>query len=368
MGIILLIMALIVMLAGCGAPPDPAETRVPLQTISLLDSVGVELGDSSYVFGAIMGIEFLPGGGFAVLDRAAGNIRLYTGDGVHQRTVSRSGSAPGEIVQAYGLMVWSNGDLGVIDPFQGGLMRFSPEGEYLGLEFEVIRNVPLEPRLVGDSSYVAVRTEIHEYLDQVVVESFIGSFPLAWEPSLKYISEQTVWDPFNMGDFLLNTFFYRPWAVDQGRGTVYVAPYDQGRYSIMVFHPDGEGAGTLSTEIERVRKTPEEIAREKDYLAAFLTAAEAGEPMYDVNIEPFPYRHPVQSMEVDDEGNLWVLRGDLDGVFFNVWNSRGERVTDFEIPGLQGGDLRFRVRDHRMILYSENPEDYQKIYLASIPR
>jgi hypothetical protein len=357
----------VLLISGCENAAIPAESGVSLCTLSIIDSVGVELGDSAYIFGAILGAEFMPFGGFAVLDRAAGNIRLYSDTGSHQRTISRGGSGPGEIVQAYGLIVWPNGDMGVFDPYQGGLMRFNPGGEYLGLQFEAVQNIPLDPVMVGDSSYVAMRSAIHHENDQVFVESFLGSFPMTWEPSVKYISDLTLFDPSGLGDFLISTFFYRPWTVDRRRGTVYVAPYDQGRYSIMVFNPDGSSGGVLTLPTVPVEKTPDEIAGEREYIAAFLTAAEGGDPMYNVWCDPLPFKHPVGSMTVDDAGNLWVLRGDRDDVFFNVWNASGEHAFDCVLPGVPGGDIRFRVSGNRMLLYRENPLDYQKIYIIAVP-
>lgn len=354
-------------LLGCGGTGTPAEPEIPLCNLSLVDSVGVELGDSAYVFGGIIGLEFMPGGGFAVLDRALCNVRLYTEDGDHALTIGRRGSGPGEIIQPFGLLVWSNGDLGVIDPFQGGLLRFGPDGEYLELVFQATHNIPFDPRMVGDTAYIARRTTIEAEGDQVFMESFLGRFPMTWEPSHKYLSTRVPLDPSSMADFLLRDFFYSSWALDRNNGRLYAAPFQDGAYRILVFPVSGGEPDVITMETVPVAKTEEEIRLEKAFIASYLTAAEGGNPMYDVNCNPWPYRIPIAGMEVDDGGNLWVLRGDTDQVFFNVWSAAGERLYDTVLPDFPTGDLRFRIRGDRMLLYSENPADYQQIYIVAIP-
>lgn len=358
---------LAVLAAGCGQQQLPAEQQIPLCNLSVLDSVGVELGDSAYIFGGIMGVEFLPGGGFAVLDRATCNIRLFTDTGEHTATIGRRGTGPGEIVQPYGLLVWSNGDLGVIDPFQGGLLRFSQNGEYLGIVFEATHNIPFDPRMVGDTAYIAQRTAIETDGDQAFMETYLGFFPMSHDPAHKYISERTALDPSTMAEYILHSFFYSSWAVDTETGTLYAAPFHEGEYRILAFPCGGGEPRVMGMEVEPVAKTPEEIELERAFVASYLTAAEGGNPMYDVNCDPWPYKLPVEGMFVDDSGNLWVLRGDTGEVLFNVWSSAGERSFDVALPGFEAGDYGFRIRGDRMLLWRENPTDYQKIYLVAIP-
>jgi hypothetical protein len=367
-GLIRLTFPAVMVLAvgGCGSPADDSE-GASLLTLVLEDSIGVELGDSSYVFGAITGMEFMPDGGFAVLDRASCNIRLYDHDGVYQSTVGRRGSGPGEIVQPFGLLVWSNGDLGVIDPFQGGLLRFNTRGDYLGVEMEVTHNVPVYPRMVGDTGYVAQRSAFFNEGGQDCMEAFLGFFPMTWEPSVKYVSRSVPLDPNIMGDFFLTEFFYSSWAVDPEAGVIYAAPFQDGAYRILAFPLGGGDPGEITLQVEPVPKTPEEIETERAYVAALLTTAEGGDPQYNVICEPYPFRIPVAGMEVDDRGNLWVLRGDLDGTVFDVWSPEGRLIHTADLPGFAGGDLRFRIRDSQMLLYRENPLDFQKIYFIEIP-
>ncbi len=86
----------IVLATGCGeVSPEAPSTSGEL---TILDTIGVEFVDPNYTFNAIMGMEFLPDGGFAVLDRAMGNIRVFSPSGEFLRDISAPGSGPGEVV------------------------------------------------------------------------------------------------------------------------------------------------------------------------------------------------------------------------------------------------------------------------------
>ncbi|OPL19196.1 MAG: hypothetical protein AVO35_12145 [Candidatus Aegiribacteria sp. MLS_C] len=363
---IILVSFLAVALAGCGGDETAAVEASPACSLRVTDSIGIELGDSAYVFGAILGLEFMPGGGFAVLDRAACSVRLYDDTGTHAGTISGPGSGPGQLVLPYGLLVWSNGDIGIIDPYQGGLLKFSSEGEYLGLAAEMTHNIPFNPRMAGDTAFVAYRTETVQDGDRATIEAFLGRFPLSWEPSHKYVSNSIPLDPETLAGFLLEVFFYSQWTVDRERGVVYAAPFDHGRYRILAFPAGGGEPSVIEMETEPVPKTEEEIRLERAYIEEYLTTAEGGEPAYDVSCDPWPFHLPIAGMEADDRGNLWVLRGDRDEVFFDVWDSDGRFVRNCVLPGFPAGDLRYRIRGDLMLLYEENPENYQKIYFIAI--
>ena len=95
---------------------------------------------------------------------------------------------------------------------------------------------------------------------------------------------------------------------------------------------------------------------------------EGGEPVYDVYCDPFPLRHPVRAMDVDDAGRLWVLRGDLDEPLFMVFAGSGEPLGSYVAPELPAGEqLVFRVHGGMMLAFSEDPVDYQKVWMLEVP-
>jgi len=354
---------------GCGASQEPsdAEDKAP-DTLSVTGILGEEFGDSAYTLGAIMALDFLPGGDFALLDRAAGNIRVYSPSGEFLRSISSPGSGPGEVVQAYGMLLYPNGDFGIMDPNQGGMMRFDPLGEYLGIDFEIHHNIPLNMTMVGDSGYAGSRTAILDEGSTSSLETFIGHFPMQWEPDHKYLSFTGPLDMATVSGFLMETMLQCPWTVDPATGTVYAAPYSNGEFRIQILHLyDSLPPGEIALDIPPVEKTPEEISAEREYYAALFNVMEGGEPVYDVYCDPFPLRHPVRAMDVDDAGRLWVLRGDLDEPLFMVFAGSGEPLGSYVAPELPAGEqLVFRVHGGMMLTFSEDPVDYQKVWMLEV--
>ncbi|MCK7535754.1 MAG: hypothetical protein MZV63_34575 [Marinilabiliales bacterium] len=171
------IAPLAVLAFGCGQQQLPAVSEIPPCNLSVLDSV-----EWSWVIRHISSagswassscrVVVLP---FWTGPRAtSGSSRTW---GNTPRRLAAGALGPGEIVQPYGLLLWSNGDLGVIDPFQGGLLRFSPDGEYLGIVFEATHNIPFDPRMVGDTAYIAQRTAIETEGDQTFMETYPRILP-----------------------------------------------------------------------------------------------------------------------------------------------------------------------------------------------
>ena len=355
------------LLLGCGGKTEVVPAPVPL---SVIDSVGVEFGDSLYTFGAIIGLEFLRDGSFAVLDRAAGSIRVYSAAGEFIRRISSPGNGPGETVQAFGMLVFPDGGFGVMDPNQGGLMRFDSSGGYLGIEFEAFHNIPMGMVMVGDSGYVASRTSVYEEDGSAFIETFIGYFPLTWEPEYRYLSTVEGLDEETVGTFLMQTMLQCPWAVDPVSGTVYAAPYHSGEFFIEVLPMDHSvQPSRITLDLPVIAKTRAEIEAEREYYAALFTVMEGGEPPYNKYCEPFPNHHPVRALAVDDAGRLWVLGTGTPGAHFYVFSGSGGLLSEYSLAGVPSDEyLQFRVHGDRMLVYSEDPVDYQKIWLVEIPR
>ena len=355
---------------SCGDPEPVSEepAAVPGSSdlvLTVVDSVGAEMGDSTYMFGAIAGMSLRSDGSFSVMDRVMCNIRLFDEQGSHLRTISRPGEGPGELTNPLAFFAWRDGSFGVLDPWRGGIHRFSEDGEWLGIDLDVTMNVHLDPVVVGDSSFAAlrVRENVGES-DQPIVRMFIGLFPMTFEPTVEYWYEEVPFEPLEMANWALRVYFYLNWTADPVSGRVYVAPFREGEYVVRCLDSSGELIRELTLETLLIERDEFEIQVERDYVAQFLTSAEGGDPIYSVECEPWAYRLPVSEIRVDDAGNLWVLRGIEDTPRFDIWSPDGELIAAGELPGMENGDIRFRVGGGRMLLYYENPLDYQKIYLV----
>ncbi|HZD05550.1 MAG TPA: 6-bladed beta-propeller, partial [Longimicrobiales bacterium] len=89
--------------------------------------VGVAEGDGPDVFGQIRAVELDPEGRMYVLDAQASEVRIFTADGFHVRTVGRPGEGPGELGGPAGLAWGPDGALWVMDFRNARYTAFDPE-------------------------------------------------------------------------------------------------------------------------------------------------------------------------------------------------------------------------------------------------
>jgi len=106
---------------------DPAPTLTLVEELR----VGALEGGLPESFGALKGLAALPGGGFAVLESQAQEVRVFGADGSHVATHGRGGEGPGEFVDATGLMLDPRGRIWVADPRGQRMSVFDPVEGFL---------------------------------------------------------------------------------------------------------------------------------------------------------------------------------------------------------------------------------------------
>ena len=106
---------------------DPSPTLMLVEELR----VGTLEGGRPESFGALKGLVALPGGGFAVLESQAQEIRVFGADGSHVATHGRLGEGPGEFVDATGLMLDPRGRIWAADPRAGRMSVFDPAEGFL---------------------------------------------------------------------------------------------------------------------------------------------------------------------------------------------------------------------------------------------
>ena len=341
---------------------------LPCCTLEVVDSIGVALGDSDYVFGSIEGLGHTPDGMIAVLDRASADIRLYDNQGRMARRISRRGSGPGELMNPLGMILYSDGRMGVIDPWSGGILAFSSSGEYLGIELEVSRNAHLVPVAIGDSCFIAGKTRMVIVQDEPpTLELFLGRFPGTVEPDVTYWLKPIVFEAAEgVGNVAQRYLFSNNWTADPTTGRVYMAPFSETSYSIRRFMPDGTELEPLEREVEAVRKSDEEIALDVEFVEQKLRSLEGGDPNYNVQLnDPWPYRLPIEDLDVDAHGNVWAFNGTLDEPVFDIWSPEGELVGRAVLNGMGSRALswEFVMDGHGILAYDTNPEICQRVYV-----
>jgi len=368
------ILALAALIA-CGGENDPApistETDLFTRELVMVDSIGVELGDSNYIFGSIEGLGFTGEGNIAVLDRVSADIRVYSPDGRMLRRIGGRGSGPGEMYNPISFFIFPDGRFGAMDPWKSGLLTFSSQGEYLGMAMDLSQNAPIFPRVVDDSSFIALKTELIPNPGSVPeIAVFVGLFHMSTEPSVTYFREVMSMDLATFADVAQKYLLAFPFQVDTERRLLYIAPFSGTDYVIERYSLEGELLGTMELEVESVPLTDEEIRLEEMYISQKLASLEGGDPDYNIElIDPIDHRIPVTDLEIGPEGNLWARRGTEDEPFFDVWSSDGELIGSVVMPGVGPGSRswNFQVSPLGILAYDEDPDYYQKIYIIHLP-
>jgi hypothetical protein len=365
----------VLVIQGCGesAPSDGSdalEAGPDTITVSPIDTIGILMGDSNYVFGTIADAIIIDGGDIAVLDEAAGCARLYNSQGSFVTQVSRRGSGPGEILMPGGMVRLSDNSIAILD-HASGIHRFSPDGEFIEFMTDYQgQDVPQWAWGVDNMGYVGAITSMEPIDDALMVHFIIAGWDESSEPSVEYYRNSFPFNPQRMDEFLRNSFFSASFAAAPD-GSVFVVPTSSQEYRIDVFNPDGSLYGTIERDMPRVAKTQTEIQDEVAMITAILK--ERGIPEDHITYEPDPYRWmiPPQGIGADGEGRIWVRNGTAEDVLMDVYSRDGEhlavvRFQGVTVPGVLDY-LNIKVQPERILVYSLQDPDFPRLYVVNMP-
>lgn len=347
---------------GCGtggdvSEPPPTDER----TLVIADSIGIEAGDSDYVFGSIDRVCFGADGTVLVLDRVPCCIRAFDAEGNMLRTVGGHGEGPGEYMNPTDMTVLGDGRIIVCDIFTGGVHLLDTDLVDQGVRIPFYSDPPFQPVGTAESSFVAGQLLVELTVDGLDATFLVARFDLSEEASMVYFERTWAADPTRFTEIVDNVMHSAAWTADAS-GNVYCAPISLDSYEITGTAPDGAEILRVSLPVERVARTPEEIADEKAFIDRRI--ASMGSSL-TVDYEPSPWRYQISQLGIDGDGNLWVLRGTTETPTFDVWDARGNRLCTVTIPeaGEDGIYWRFAIGDNRIAAWSDDPVDYPKVYL-----
>ena len=358
---LLLIMAALIF--GCSAPDPAVSENDGSNTLEPEFSFGVELGDSTLMFGALETVLYDSNGNIAVLDMAAANIRIFSPEGDYLRTIGRRGNGPGEFQRPLGMVLLGNGSLAVIDPWGEGFTEINSSYVQTGVLLDIHSNVHLGMCAVDSSDIVALRVS-ESTSEEPAFPITIGRYGMSTEPSVVYWQkEYSVVTPQDIS-LAMRDFSNVYWTADRETQEVYVAPYEDNAYIVYRYAPDGELIGTIEMDIEQVPTTEEEKGEAAAYLRARLATLN-GRDM-GIEIEPYPNRRTIEGLGFDGQGYLWVRRGTELPVRLDRWTPSGEFAGSYTVPD-SDPYWRFSFCNDGILAYNENPDDYQRIFVMEYP-
>ncbi|MCK4505871.1 MAG: 6-bladed beta-propeller [Candidatus Aegiribacteria sp.] len=374
----LLILAFLILMLACGAQESPSEEVVDDSItategyvlpdadvyLTIADSIGVELGDSNYVFGSIAGVNVTPEGDIAVLDRQKNCVSLFSPEGEFIKRVGRHGSGPGEFLLPVGMTFFPDGGLVVSDAMAGKLIYFDSDLEY---ESDLIGFFPSPP---GDISGLESGAIIGIKPDFLQNEEgmFMGFTVARWEkeqvePTVVYHSSMSPFDPSDASSMGKDYIFFG--VVSDG--CVFTASLSTEEYEFTAWSPEGEELFTITNEdFERALKTQEEIELEAEIMNNLMI--QQGMPESMANWEPDPYRTAIGGFGVDGQGRLWVTKGTTETPSFNVYDLDGNFLFTAALDaGERASTWDVVIEGDRFIAYDADPDYYPRVFTGDLP-
>lgn len=367
------VMALAALIAGCGGETaieaEVSEDLAEVQTVYLtpVDSIGIEMGDSSYVLGAVEGVAFGPDGNIAVLDCARSSILIYTPGGEYVRAIGGKGNGPGELQNVAFLGISQDGHITLAGEGSEilGFHQFDySTGEWLG-SYQIFGSPPTGIEGAEDSSYVrkdiTLDASTGEPLIAVSISKYRGSLQ---EPEITYYEDLMPFDPTRAAEMIELIWFGYDVAADFS-GNVYIAPRSSEDAVVFIYEPDGSETGRIHLDLEPVLRTEDELEMERMILTTKATIMDFNTPP----IEPDPYKPMIVGLEIDGDGNIWVQHGGPSVPTFSVFSGSGVLLYNAEVSGNppDGNSWRFFIDGNGILAYPEDPAcGYQKVYTLGI--
>jgi len=314
--------------------------------------------DDEVLFGFIITVEGDEDGRVYLLDRWLATVFVISAEGTLVDQLSREGEGPGETRQPTDLTRLPGGELGIVQPMPGRLVRIDRLGDPAGTlvpeiisaraaQFGILTEAEWRGgTLVGSGSRVRFNEEGQRQ------SFFLSVFDLeTGAERARLLQHETL----NDGRSASSENYW----VNEGRwclgpdGCVYVAP-DRDAYAVHVFGTDGRLERIIARDYVPWRRS----ADEKSALAARYAPGPdefgAGRKVHISDFEPC-----LSELYVADNGELWVRHGgsgraEDPGIFqtWDVYSPAGHYVRSIglELPGDPTRDRLFFLPRERLVV------------------
>ena len=379
--------ALFVVFLACGtAEQDPSETtsaddnkndnQIPHYLITAVDTIGIELGDSNYVFGSTETALFSSNGEILILDGLAKQISVFSAEGEFLTHIGRQGSAPGEFQRPMTMAFLGNGQLAVSDTWGGKMILFDSNYAYSS---EITGFFPAPPMAIcgaDESAFVGLMKKFD--IENDLVGYSLGRLDGVAEPSIIYAEEMMEFLPTMIGPGYTETTV--AFASDLS-GKVFTSVMSTDEYLVSGYLPDGELFITIERPYNPIPKTLLEIEDEIEDFNAFLENRQSSGggggrmqsmgvqiPLEGLVLEPNPDHYAISKLMVDSEERVWVRRGSESLPYFDVFDYEGNLLftASVEAGDPDSADWEIVVGENNLLGYSSDPLGYPKVVVLQL--
>ncbi len=228
----------------------PADIE-PDVYLSVVDSIGVEEGDSNYVLAMPSFATRLPDGYIIVVDHMRSKVLMYNEDGDFLSQVGRGGSGPGEYLLPSWVAVIPSGGLAVNDVMQSKILFYTDSLEYAGCTDAFPFAAPMETVFLNDTTFLAIHRIAEEEGGEIMAGFSVSMFNAAsTEPVFTYFRNLAPFDASNP----LSDVDMRPIFTVTHNGIVFISVRSQEEFIISACDLQGEELSVLKSLSRESRK------------------------------------------------------------------------------------------------------------------
>ena len=364
--ICILSLMLSVLVSGCGDEPEAVVSEQPLDMIELSVNftIGIEIGDSTEVFGSITDVCHDTAGQILVLDQTICGVKVFSSDGEYLCQIGRSGAGPGEMLMPLYVVSLNDGRILAHDPMNNAFISYDSAFSYIENISLWDNGPPLETCAVAESSYAGIVLGFDMETDQPMITRSLAQYSVNREPDILYFEDEV---PFDFSDFttvLSNMMFSFSLTADR-QGRFFYSPTSSETYEVFAFNSDGSELFHIIRDIPRVEKTAQEMEDEIIYIESW--ANRMGMQGVVIEWEPDPYRTFVRALGIDGAERLWVVRGTELEPVFDVFDMSGTHLFSAQLP-VESSSWKFHIDSCGILGWEEDPEEgFQKLYVIDFP-
>lgn len=338
--------------------PDAEQPGPAYQTVT---EIGVELGDSNYVFGAIEDVAFLADGRIAVLDATRKRVMVYSPEGDFLGSFGGTGEAPGEFLNPRSLAGLHDGRIAVSDPFSREVELFNPDLTHA----ETITSFTERAPFVITATETGFAGEQGGFnRDEGTITQKIVLWDLELDTTFTFREEESLFSP----EYLAARFMQPQPGIVCRDGVIYFSPPVTDVYEVQAISLDGTSSDPLSfpdySPVARPQaEIDEELQEFEDRLQA-MAASGRGSRFADVEYAPPADYYATADLGLDGEGNIWVRRGwETEPVFDLFPPGADVPARTVDLSGLGLSEYSFVVTPRGIAAYEEDPLYYPKVII-----
>ncbi len=370
--LVIIVLVGITLISACGQEPgDSSGNDVSADSTESSDlvlyavtEIGVELGDSNYVFGLIRDVTFTPEGNVVILDGQKLSVKLFSKEGEFLAANGRAGEAPGEFQNPQGLASLGLNGIAVTDPFSSEIEIFDNNLNHLTTYSNFAGRAPFV--ITGTDEGIA-----GELSGFNRAEGFVSTSVALWEQDTDsvrtYFSIENVFSP----EFMLHRIMKPFAALTSDENNIYYSTPNSEEYAVSVFPIDGSESFTLTYPgYVPIAKSDEDLQQDiadYEYRMQAMQAGGRGGRLAGTEYDPPAEYYATASIGIDAEGTIWVQRGWESNPTFDLYVNGETTPTEtvFVDPTLNLKGYSFRITPEGIAAYNSNPEDYPKVFILN---